>query len=115
VRAGGLGIDTLSYEHASAGVTVSLALSAEYDRCRHRHDLGLREPDRLGLSDVLAELALEFSAHPGLEFVFGNIIVRKQGQEIFKRQRCINRVTLPFEDLSHEVVFARRELFLRIG
>jgi Ca2+-binding RTX toxin-like protein len=48
---GGLGIDTLSYEHATGGVTVSLLLTTAQNTVgrRHGHGEGVREPHRLRL------------------------------------------------------------------
>jgi len=75
----------------------------------------LNSDDELHDSDVLDDVAREFRAHPDVEFLFGNIVVRNPGQEIFKRFNYINRVTLPFEDLCHQAVFASRTLFFRVG
>lgn len=75
----------------------------------------LNADDELHDLDVLADVARQLAAHPNIEFLFGNIVVRKPGQEILRRNSYINRVTLPFEDLCHQAVFASRTLFLRVG
>ena len=75
----------------------------------------LNADDELCDSDVIADVAREFAAHPDIEFLFGNVVYRMPGQESFHRQGCINRVTLPFENLCHQSVFARRVLFSRVG
>jgi glycosyltransferase involved in cell wall biosynthesis len=75
----------------------------------------LNADDELHDPEVLGDVRREFAARPDTEFLFGNIVVRKPDREIFKRYGYINRVTLPFEDLCHQAVFARRTLFARIG
>ncbi len=75
----------------------------------------LNSDDELHDPGVLHDVAQQFTEHPETEFLFGNIVVRKPGEEIFTRYRYINRVTMPFEDLCHQAVFASRALFSRVG
>ena len=75
----------------------------------------LNADDELHDSGVLADVAREFAACPDVEFLFGNDVLRKTGEEICEWQGYINRVTLPFESLCHQTVFAKRTLFSRVG
>jgi glycosyltransferase involved in cell wall biosynthesis len=75
----------------------------------------LNADDALYDEDVLADVAREFDADPSLDFLFGNIVVRKPHTNTCKRYEHINRWTLPYEDLCHQAVFARRSLFQRVG
>jgi glycosyltransferase involved in cell wall biosynthesis len=75
----------------------------------------LNADDALYDEHVFADVAHEFEADPSLDFLFGNIVVRRPHSKTYKRYRHINRWTLPFEDLCHQAVFARRSLFERVG
>jgi succinoglycan biosynthesis protein ExoM len=75
----------------------------------------LNADDELHDANVLAEVASHFSADAELDCLYGDVIFRSPGREILKRCRHINRSTLPFEDLCHQGVFARRTLFSRVG
>lgn len=75
----------------------------------------LNADDALYDANVLADVAREFKADSDLDFLFGSIVIRKPNTRIHKRYGYINRWTLPFEDLCHQAVFARRSLFQRVG
>ena len=68
---------------------------------------------------VLADVARAFEADPSLDLVFGNVI-HTNGQGAFQGRRrhsfhWINERNIYFGDLCHQAVFARRQLFERVG
>jgi len=75
----------------------------------------LNADDRLHDPEVLGDVAALFAADPGLDLVYGDVVVEKPGERSLKRANWINRGTLPFEDLCHQAVFAHRRLFEQVG
>lgn len=65
--------------------------------------------------EVLAEVARHFDADPELDMLFGDVVLVKGDDRIYKRFDFINRATIRFDDLCHQVIFARKRLFDRVG
>ena len=75
----------------------------------------LNSDDALHDPDVLADVAALFEADPDLDFIYGSVVMVKGEQQTFKTYGHVNRLTLPFEDLCHQGVFARKRVFDRVG
>ncbi len=122
---GGSSDGTQSFVHASGeplGAFVSERDRGIYDAMNKAVALArgdivffLNADDRFHDPAVLADVAQQFIAYPALDLLYGNVVVERPGSEILKSHRHINGLSLPFEDLCHQAVFARRSLFDRFG
>lgn len=64
---------------------------------------------------VLADVAACFEADPALDLVYGNVVHVNGAQQRRRRFHWVNARNIYFGDLCHQVVFARRALFQRVG
>lgn len=75
----------------------------------------LNSDDALHDPEVLADMASRLDSDPTIEVLYGNVVYDQPGRQILRTFSHINRLTLPFEDLCHQAVFARRSLFATVG
>jgi glycosyltransferase involved in cell wall biosynthesis len=75
----------------------------------------LNSDDALHDPEVLADVAQLFERDPSLDFLYGSVVMCKGQVQTFKSYHHVNHLTLPFEDLCHQSVFARRRVFESIG
>lgn len=75
----------------------------------------LNADDHLHDDAVLADVAAAFAADAGLGLLVGGVVIEGRLPLVERRYRHVNRLTLPYEDLCHQAVFARLELFDRFG
>ena len=75
----------------------------------------LNSDDRLHDSRVLADVDNFIADANFPDLVYGNVVYQRPNGSTLRTWRHIHRGTLPFEDLCHQAVFARRDLFDRIG
>lgn len=75
----------------------------------------LNSDDSLCDSYVLADVARYLEAHQLVELLYGNVIYSWPDRRVLRTFAHINEDTLLLEDLCHQAVFAKRDLFERIG
>lgn len=75
----------------------------------------LNADDQLHDPGVLQAVAAQFQTHPDTDLVFGNVVYVKPEGTVGRRFSHIRRRNLPFLDLNHQAVFARRRLFDTVG
>jgi GT2 family glycosyltransferase len=75
----------------------------------------LNSDDSLCDSYVLADVARYLEAHQLVELLYGSVIYSWPGRRVLRTFAHINEATLLLEDLCHQAVFAKRDLFERIG
>lgn len=75
----------------------------------------LNSDDRFSDADVLADVARALRESPPVDLLYGDVIYVAANGRTRRRFAHINRYTLLTEDLCHQAVFARRQLFDRIG
>lgn len=75
----------------------------------------LNSDDALHDSEVLADVAARLGNDPGIDLLYGNVIYEQPGKRTLRTFSHIGPRTLPFEDLCHQAVFARRSLFETVG
>lgn len=75
----------------------------------------LNSDDALHNSEVLADVAAHLENNPNIDMLYGNVIYEHPGKRTLRTFSHIGARTLPFEDLCHQAVFARRTLFESVG
>lgn len=75
----------------------------------------LNADDALHDAGVLGDVAARFEADPGLDMVYGDVVARDHHESVRKRFNFINRSTIRFEDLCHQVIFVRKRVFEQVG
>ncbi|MDQ3185493.1 MAG: glycosyltransferase [Pseudomonadota bacterium] len=75
----------------------------------------LNSDDSLNDCEVLADVVKELDADPLIDLLYGDVIYKREGSRVLRTFAHIDAHTLPFEDLCHQAVFARKSLFERIG
>ena len=66
-------------------------------------------------STVLVDVAKKFAQIPSIDLIYGNVVFDNNSKLTKRIYSHINRRTLEFESLCHQVVFARRSLFDKVG
>jgi glycosyltransferase involved in cell wall biosynthesis len=75
----------------------------------------LNADDRFHDPAVLGVVAEAFQACPTVDLLYGNVVYVKPEGFMARSFAHIRRRNLPFLDLNHQAVFARRSLFERVG
>jgi len=75
----------------------------------------LNSDDALHDLDVLTDVASMLDSHTAIDLIYGNVLYEQRPRRILRTFSHINSRTLPFEDLCHQAVFARRTLFNSVG
>ena len=75
----------------------------------------LNSDDCLADRHVLADVGARLASAPDTDLLYGNVIYVHPQTRILRSFAHINARSLRFEDLCHQVVFARRSLFTSIG
>ena len=75
----------------------------------------LNSDDRFVDGDVLQDVAQAFAAHPETDLLYGNVIYWNEAGSSQRRFDWLTRSNLVYADLCHQVTFARRTLFDRVG
>jgi glycosyltransferase involved in cell wall biosynthesis len=65
--------------------------------------------------EVLADVAQCFDADPALDMVYGNVILTSGSARRQRSFHWVNARNIYYGDLCHQVVFARRSVFERLG
>ena len=65
--------------------------------------------------DVLASVSAAIDATPQVELLWGDMLYIDGSRERRRRFGHVARSTLVYDDLNHQAVFARRQLFQRVG
>lgn len=66
-------------------------------------------------ANVLADLSRVIDADTGVQLIWGDMLYFDAHRQWARRFRHITPSTLPFDDLNHQAVFARRTLFNQHG
>lgn len=75
----------------------------------------LNADDALHDPQVLADVAKAFDADPDLDMLWGDVVYRSPTSQTAKSYHYITPLTIPYEDLCHQCIFARKRLFERVG
>lgn len=75
----------------------------------------LNADDRFHDAGVLDAVAEAFRQEPDIDLLYGNVVYVKPGGNMGRSFAHISSRNLPFHDLNHQAVFARRSLFSEIG
>lgn len=75
----------------------------------------LNAGDEFADQRVLERVLAALNQSPDIELGYGDVIYRSAGQQRLVRFDCLTRWNIRFEHLCHQAVFARRNLFERIG
>lgn len=75
----------------------------------------LNSDDALYDENVLARVAAELDAAPDTDLLYGSVVYERTDGRVLRTFAHIDGTSLPFEDLCHQAVFARRSLFSRVG
>ncbi|MBC7162759.1 MAG: glycosyltransferase [Immundisolibacter sp.] len=75
----------------------------------------LNSDDALHDPNVLADVARILETQPAADLLYGNVVYAYPSRKVLRTFAHINRLTLPFESLCHQAVFARRVLFDSVG
>jgi glycosyltransferase involved in cell wall biosynthesis len=75
----------------------------------------LNSDDALHDPEVLADVAKQLTAAPHTDLLYGNVTYEYPDRRMLRTFSHIDARSLPFEDLCHQAVFARRALFDRLG
>ncbi|MEW5967869.1 MAG: glycosyltransferase family 2 protein [Pseudomonadota bacterium] len=75
----------------------------------------LNSDDALHDPVVLADVAKQLAAAPRTDLLYGNVTYEYPDRRMLRTFSHIDARTLPFEDLCHQAVFARRALFDSVG
>jgi len=75
----------------------------------------LNSDDVLCDSEVIADVARAFLEHPETDLLYGNVIYRYPDRMEQRRFNHISRKNILYENLCHQAVFARRDMFRRFG
>ncbi len=66
-------------------------------------------------ADVLRDVQAAIQVGRAPDLLFGSVIYQKDNWQARRRFAHINRWSMPFADLCHQAIFARRDLFSRVG
>lgn len=75
----------------------------------------LNSDDKFSDSSVLADIADVLATTPAIDLLYGSVVYQQPNGRMLRSFEHIDRQTLPYEDLCHQAVFARRSLFEEIG
>jgi GT2 family glycosyltransferase len=75
----------------------------------------LNSDDSLSDAHVLLDIATFLEAHPTVDLLYGDVIYKWPGRRFLRTFAHINAHTLLLEDLCHQAVFAKKNLFQQIG
>ena len=91
------------------------AMNKAVTKARGEYLFFLNSDDSLNDPDVLADVAKYVDTHPSIELLYGNVIYAWSGKRVLRTFSHINADTLVFEDLCHQAVFAKTNLFEQVG
>jgi glycosyltransferase involved in cell wall biosynthesis len=91
------------------------AMNKAVARARGDYLFFLNSDDSFSDFNVLRDVATYTDTYPSTDLLYGDVIYRYPGKRVRRTFAHIDAHTLLFEDLCHQAVFAKKELFERIG